>query len=37
MPDWMTLARATLCRAYKYSGALAVHEALARLSGRRNS
>ena len=35
MPDWMTLARATLCRAYKYSGALSLHEAIARAYGQR--
>jgi peptidoglycan/xylan/chitin deacetylase (PgdA/CDA1 family) len=35
MPDWMTLARATLCRAYKYTGAMSMHETLARASGRR--
>ena len=35
MPDWMTLARATLCRAYKYTGALSMHETIARAYGRR--
>ena len=35
MPDWMTLARATLCRTYKYTGVLSVHEAIARAYGRR--
>ena len=35
MPDWKTLARSALCQTYKYSGALALHEALARARGQR--
>ena len=33
MPDWKTLARTVLCLAHKYSGALAMQEALARARG----
>ena len=35
MPDWKTLARSVLCLAYKYSGALALHETIARSRGER--
>ena len=33
MPDWKTLARTVLCLAHRYSGALAMQEALARSRG----
>ena len=33
MPDWMTLLRAVLCLAHKYSGTLALQEAIARARG----
>ena len=35
MPDWKTILRAAACGAYRHSGALAVHETLARRRGRR--
>src|SRR5438270_2781919 len=33
MPCWKTLTKAALCSAYKYTGAMRLHEAVARWSG----